>query len=129
MLLIFKAVYWITLCRIKQKQRKPESALRSTNRTLQTETSRGADRAACQTSSAVYENDNKAYVNITDTVNVPEYAGLERANEYSNTAHIYSHLKWICLVVSEVYVCFNIYVYFHNITPILSITYFRFLYI
>ena len=90
------------LRRIKVRQRKPESALQSTYLTRQTVADRVPDLAACPTkpgesgangSSAVYENDNKAYVNITDTVTVPEYAGFENTNEYSNTAHVYSDLK------------------------------------
>jgi len=81
---------------MKHRQRMPDDGLKSSV------TCRRADRAACQTkpgdngtqtASAVYENDNRDYVNITDTVTVPEYAGLEKGNEYSNTAHIYSDLK------------------------------------
>jgi len=81
---------------MKHRQRKPEGGLQSTV------TGYRPDLAACQTepdeggaqtSSAVYENDNKAYVNITDNVTVSEYEGLETTYEYSNTAHIYSNLK------------------------------------
>jgi len=95
---------YLSFCRINQRQRKPESALQtSTYLTPQAGTDHLFHVATHQTkqgkcgsngSSALYENDNKAYVNIKDTATVSEYAGLEQTNEYSNTAHIYSDLKW-----------------------------------
>ena len=89
---------YLSLCRIKQRQRKPESAVQAARLTPQTGTGRELDQTkpgenGPPTFSPIYENENKAYFNIPDTVTVPEYAGLEKANEYSNTAHIYSDLK------------------------------------
>jgi len=88
--------------RRRLRQRKQDNELQSTYLTPQTGLGHRLQEDAYQTnpgenglptSSPLYANDNKAYVNITDTVTVPKYAGLEKANEYSNTAHIYSDLK------------------------------------
>ena len=103
----FKGMYCIAYtllysCRIKQRHRQPDGAQQSMYLTPQTGTDHPLQVATSQTnpgdsgangSLAVYENDNNAYVNITNAVTVPEYAELEKTIEYSNTAHIYSDLK------------------------------------
>ena len=92
----------ITTFRIKHSQRKPECDLQAFYLTPQTGTgglpqvdAHQAEPGECGAngSSAVYENDNTAYDTITDIDTVSVYEGLDKANVYLNTAHIYSDLK------------------------------------